>query len=91
MYNAITRKVRCAGAAQGFLLSRGGMEPMKPVFFVLFCFVFFLPCVCVFPVHTCELCKGKKTKNFPFLAFGQFTPVSPRVSFCICVAHVSQA
>ena len=54
-------------AAQGFSLSRGGMEQMKPVFFVLFCFVF-LSCVCVFLVQTCELCKGKKTKKFPFLA-----------------------
>lgn len=34
--------------------------------FCFLCFVF-LSCVCVFPVHTCELCKGRKRKIFHFL------------------------
>ena len=67
MYNAITRKVRCAAAAQGFLLSRGGMEPMKPVFFVLFCFVFFYPAFAFSLFTLVNYVRERKRKIFPFL------------------------
>lgn len=66
MYNATIRKVGCAGAAQGFSLSRGGMEPMKPVFFVLFCFVFYL--AFAFPRFTLvNYVRERNRKIFRFL------------------------
>ena len=84
IYNAIIRKVGCAGAAQGFSLSRGGMEPMKPVFFVFFALFFYL--AFAFSRFTLVNYLREENEKFSISCVG-----APRVSFCICVARVNQA